>query len=92
MKCRPKVKVRELFPSDRETIKTLLARSGFFEPYEIEVALELIDMALTKPDQKDYFFGVAEKAYYIRHIRYLLDMRGSFSSTGRNRKNSDGMG
>ena len=52
--------IRALRPEDRGPIAGLLGATGFFYKAEIEVALELIDTALTKPEQKDYHFGVAE--------------------------------
>jgi ribosomal protein S18 acetylase RimI-like enzyme len=38
----------------------MLRGTGFFHEEEVQVALELVDEALHKPHQKDYFFGVAE--------------------------------
>lgn len=52
--------IRALRPADREPIKSILESTDFFYKAEIDVALELVDVALTKPEQTDYFFGVAE--------------------------------
>jgi ribosomal protein S18 acetylase RimI-like enzyme len=45
---------------DREQIKAILMQTGFFSVGEIEVAMELVDIYLTKPEQKDYLVHVAE--------------------------------
>jgi D-alanine-D-alanine ligase len=52
--------VRALRPTDRAPIEKMLRGTGFFHEEEVQVALELVDEALHKPHQKDYFFGVAE--------------------------------
>jgi ribosomal protein S18 acetylase RimI-like enzyme len=56
------VLLRELRPEDREAIFRLLTETGVFRPEEIDVALELVDAVLQKPDQRDYTFSVAECA------------------------------
>ncbi|MBF0498816.1 MAG: GNAT family N-acetyltransferase [Candidatus Riflebacteria bacterium] len=53
------VHIRELYASDREPIREIVKATGFFSPEEVDVAIELVDEALEKPDQQDYFFGVA---------------------------------
>ena len=40
--------------ADKAPVMDLLARTGMFTPEELDVALELIDAWLYKPDQKDY--------------------------------------
>ena len=45
---------RRIEPADRSTVFELLGGTGVFQAHELEVALELIDIALTKPDQQDY--------------------------------------
>lgn len=52
--------LRELRPEDREAIFKLLTETAVFRPEEIDVALELVDAVLQKPDQRDYTFSVAE--------------------------------
>jgi ribosomal protein S18 acetylase RimI-like enzyme len=52
--------LRELRPEDRDAIFQLLTDTGVFRPEEIEVALELVDAAIEKPEQRDYVFTVAE--------------------------------
>ncbi len=54
--------VRALRPNDRDPIEKMLRGTGFFHEDEVLVALELVDEALYKPHQTDYFFGVAEAA------------------------------
>lgn len=53
---------RELFPADREAIALLLAATGFFNPEEIAVALELVDERLSQGPESHYRFLVAEEA------------------------------
>ena len=54
------LRMRELRREDRPELKEMLERAGVFRTEEIEVALELIDVALAKPGQTDYAFLVAE--------------------------------
>lgn len=53
---------RELFPGDREGIASLLAVTGFFNPEELAVALELVDERLAQGASSHYRFLVAEEA------------------------------
>ena len=46
--------IRPLRAADRQSIHTLLTQTGFFSPEEIQIALELVDIVLTRPEQKDY--------------------------------------
>jgi len=52
--------LRDLRPEDREPLRSLLERTGVFSSEEIGIALELIDVVLTRPDQKDYLITVHE--------------------------------
>jgi GNAT superfamily N-acetyltransferase len=52
--------IRFLRREDREPIRHLLVETGVFTDEEIGIALELIDMVLDKPEQKDYFIYVYE--------------------------------
>ena len=45
---------RRIEPADRQLVLELLAGTGAFQAHELDVALELIDIALTKPEQPDY--------------------------------------
>jgi ribosomal protein S18 acetylase RimI-like enzyme len=56
------VKLRTMKSPDREQVHTILIRTGFFTAAEIEVAMELVDIFLSRPEQKDYFVYVAEAA------------------------------
>jgi ribosomal protein S18 acetylase RimI-like enzyme len=46
--------IREIVKSDRESIRQLLIATGVFSEEEIEIALELIDVCLSNPEQTDY--------------------------------------
>jgi ribosomal protein S18 acetylase RimI-like enzyme len=48
------MKIRALAQRDRETLYAMLTEIRVFTPGEIEVAMELIDIVLTDPNQKDY--------------------------------------
>jgi ribosomal protein S18 acetylase RimI-like enzyme len=52
--------IRNLGPGDRDAIAALLESTEVFRPEELEVALELVDTAMDRPEQKDYTFAVAE--------------------------------
>jgi ribosomal protein S18 acetylase RimI-like enzyme len=52
---------RELRAADRGTIETLLAATGFFNPEELEVAMELVDDRLIEGAGSHYRFLVAER-------------------------------
>jgi ribosomal protein S18 acetylase RimI-like enzyme len=54
------VHIREIQPADREAIQSILIRTDRFPRAEIDVAIELVDTALDRPDQKDYEFYIAE--------------------------------
>ena len=46
--------VRRIEARDREAVRALVAGTGVFKPHEIDVAMELVDIALGKPEQDDY--------------------------------------
>ena len=54
------LKLRAMQKPDRAEVQTILDRTGFFTPAEINVAMELVDIFLSRPEQKDYFVQVAE--------------------------------
>ena len=54
------MRIRSIQPQDRTGLKALLQAQEHFRPEEIDVALELIDIALTQPGQEDYRLRVAE--------------------------------
>jgi ribosomal protein S18 acetylase RimI-like enzyme len=55
------VTLRELRAEDRAPIEAILTATGVFHAEEVQVALELIDIALTRPGQSDYIFLCAEE-------------------------------
>jgi len=52
--------VRRIEARDREAILQLLEGTGAFQLHELAVAMELVDVALTKPVQQDYHPYVME--------------------------------
>ncbi|HSQ77212.1 MAG TPA: N-acetyltransferase [Bacteroidota bacterium] len=50
--------IRELRASDREPLKRVLVATRVFTDDEIDIALELIDIVLTDPQQEDYEIAV----------------------------------
>ncbi|MBM2841856.1 MAG: putative acetyltransferase [Bacteroidetes bacterium] len=54
--------IRSLRCEDRESIHQLLFETGVFTDEEVGIALELIDIVLHKPDQRDYVINVYEDA------------------------------
>ena len=52
---------REIRPSDREAVRTLLETTGFFNPEELAVAMELVDDRLSLGDRSHYRFLVAAR-------------------------------
>ena len=56
------MKLRPLNSSDREELSRILEQTGAFSAPELTVALELIDFALGRPGQTDYFFQCIEDA------------------------------
>jgi ribosomal protein S18 acetylase RimI-like enzyme len=45
---------------DKDAVLGLVRATGFFTPAEVDVAEELVDIFLGKPDQKDYDVAVVE--------------------------------
>jgi hypothetical protein len=45
---------RRIRATDRSAIRELLVGTDAFQPHEIDVAMELVDIALTNPQQQDY--------------------------------------
>jgi ribosomal protein S18 acetylase RimI-like enzyme len=54
-------RIRPLMPKDREQILQILELTGVFSPAELEIACELVDTVLTKPDQGDYQIDVYDE-------------------------------
>ena len=54
--------LRPLRATDRDELRSILDRTGAFSPPEVKVAMELIDFALGRPGQTDYYFWCVEDA------------------------------
>ncbi|MBI2841016.1 MAG: GNAT family N-acetyltransferase [Acidobacteria bacterium] len=52
--------IRKLRPSDRGEIERIVRETGVFSEQEVAIALELLDIAITNPAQRDYEIHVAE--------------------------------
>jgi ribosomal protein S18 acetylase RimI-like enzyme len=52
--------LRPLRATDRDELKRILDQTRVFSPAEIKVAMELIDFALGRPGQTDYYFQCVE--------------------------------
>ena len=46
--------IRRIAPEDREAIRSLLERTEAFKAHEVDVAMELVDIALADPEQDGY--------------------------------------
>ena len=46
--------LRRIEPGDRNEIRDLIGGTGAFRPHELDVAMELVDTALDRPEQDDY--------------------------------------
>ncbi|MBI3600449.1 MAG: GNAT family N-acetyltransferase [Nitrospinae bacterium] len=53
------IKVRKMLGEDREAIRSILLRTEVFNQDEIDCAMELIDIYLNNPSQKDYLLASA---------------------------------
>jgi ribosomal protein S18 acetylase RimI-like enzyme len=54
------VKIRKMIAQDRDVIFDIITKTNMFTQAEIDVAMELIDIFLTKKEQQDYLVYVAE--------------------------------
>ncbi len=54
-------RIRSIRPEDREAVRSLIEGTGAFKPNELDVAMELVDIALSKPGQDDYHPFVLEE-------------------------------
>jgi ribosomal protein S18 acetylase RimI-like enzyme len=54
-----KIDLRSLKPEDRPLFEEFLTRIPLFDESDVRLALELVDIALGQPDQKDYAFILA---------------------------------
>jgi GNAT superfamily N-acetyltransferase len=53
--------IRPLRRDDREVLRSIVAGTGMFTGDEVDIAVELMDVALDKPAQRDYVIRVAEE-------------------------------
>src|SRR5512134_570911 len=53
--------IRRIEANDREAVRSLIDGTGAFKPHEVDVAMELVDIALTRPGQDDYHPFVLEE-------------------------------
>ena len=54
------MKIRPLTKQDRQTVLEVIHSTGMFTKEEEQVATEVIDLYLNKPDQRDYIIEVIE--------------------------------
>ena len=54
------VKIRKMISQDRDVVFDIITKTNMFTQAEIDVAMELIDIFLTKKEQQDYLIYVAE--------------------------------
>ena len=47
-------RVRRIEPGDREAIRELIAGTDAYKPFEVDVAMELVDVAFSRKEQDDY--------------------------------------
>lgn len=52
----------EATPADRQSVREIVAATGYFNPPEIDVAVELVDERLAKGDASEYYFVFGELA------------------------------
>ena len=53
------MELRPLLAADRPRLERMLSQISEFSPSEVACALELVDLALAQPAQRDYLFCVA---------------------------------
>jgi hypothetical protein len=51
----------EVTPADREAVRRIVASTGFFNPAEVEIAVELVDERLAEGPASGYHFVFAER-------------------------------
>ncbi len=54
-------RIRPIEANDREAVRGLIDGTGAFKPQEVDVAMELVDIALTRTGQDDYHPLVLEE-------------------------------
>lgn len=56
----------DVSPSDVETVREIVGSTGFFNPTELEIAVELVEERLELGDASGYFFVFAEQAGQVQ--------------------------
>lgn len=69
-----------VLPEDRDAIRRIVESTGFFNPAEVGIAVELVDDWLTKRDASDYSFLVAEVGGHVVGYTCLSPIEGTQSS------------
>ncbi len=59
------VRVRPLEPRDRDPLLAIIRATGVFNEDEVAIALELIDIVLGQPAQRDYVISVCEARGHV---------------------------
>lgn len=54
-------RIRRIEERDRDAIRALIAGTAAFKEFEVDVAMELVEVALTRPGQDDYHPYVLEE-------------------------------
>jgi len=52
-------------PSDVQAVKEIVSSTGFFNPAEVDIAVELVEDRLALGDESGYFFVFAEEAGWV---------------------------
>ena len=69
---------QQIQPSDMEAIADIVKSSGFFSAEEIDIAMELAEEKLAKPDASSYQFLFAEDGKRVCRIYLLRPYSGNF--------------
>ena len=64
------VSIREMRPEDRSRVHEIIRGTGMFTEDEVQVAMELVDVYLNDPHQKDYRIFVAEGSAVSGYVCY----------------------
>lgn len=57
----------DVLPSDRDTVRDIVDSTGFFNPAEVDIAVELVDDHLAKGTASGYWFVFAESPHGVVH-------------------------
>jgi D-alanine-D-alanine ligase len=70
----------EVGPADREAVQAIVASTGFFNPAEVAVAVELVDERLAKGPASGYHFVFAERAGQVEGYACYGHIAGTAAS------------